>query len=279
MLNLRKWLTAITSLLLIVIFPTQGNAGFFSPDNNRTSLIISGTPLVTEIVKILAESFKKTHPNVDIFVENSKNEIAYSIMKRGNIDIALTSVILSKEQDTLLIRGTLFARGSLVVVVNEQNKIENITNKQAHDIYVGKIKNWRELGGPFKPIKLILPRDGTVELDIIKQVLNTNSETPAEMTIFKNCAKPRLDQLASDDAYITIVRRKEFNSIKIGRALKIDGFEAKDQAILSQLYPLYIGYYMAVLANQNQLAKEFVDFTLSEEGQKIITEQGQISVQ
>jgi len=279
MFYFNKWLPVLTLLLISSTLTSHAHAAVFSREPDRDTLILSGTPLITPIVRVLAEAFKKSHPTVDVFVENSKNDIAFNILKRGNIDVALTSVVLSPEQDTLLARGSLFARGALVVVANEANKVDDLKPQQIHDIYVGKIKNWRDLGGEDKAIKISLPMDGSVDLDLYKQVLNAALEMPSPTAVFIENSKARLEHVTRDEAELTFVRRWEFLSNKLGKLVKINGMEPTDQGILSQLYPLYIGYYMVLWGKENKIAQEFVDFTLSEEGQKIVAEQGQIAVQ
>jgi len=279
MFYFNKWLPVLTLLLISSTLTSHAHAAVFSREPDRDTLILSGTPLITPIVRVLAEAFKKSHPTVDVFVENSKNDIAFNILKRGNIDVALTSVVLSSEQDTLLARGSLFARGALVVVANEANKVDDLKPQQIHDIYVGKIKNWRDLGGEDKAIKISLPMDGSIDLDLYKQVLNAALEMPSPTAVFIENSKARLEHVTRDEAELTFVRRREFLSNKLGKLLKINGMEPTDQGILSQLYPLYIGYYMVLWGKENKIAQEFVDFTLSEEGQKIVAEQGQIAVQ
>jgi len=279
MFYFNKWLPVLTLLLISSTLTSHAHAAVFSREPDRDTLILSGTPLITPIVRVLAEAFKKSHPTVDVFVENSKNDIAFNILKRGNIDVALTSIVLSSEQDTLLARGSLFARGALVVVANEANKVDDLKSQQIHDIYVGKIKNWRDLGGEDKAIKISLPMDGSIDLDLYKQVLNAALEMPSPTAVFIENSKARLEHVTRDEAELTFVRRREFLSNKLGKLLKINGMEPTDQGILSQLYPLYIGYYMVLWGKENKIAQEFVDFTLSEEGQKIVAEQGQIAVQ
>ena len=47
---------------------------------------------------------------------------------------------------------------ALVVFVNKNNPVDNITFQQLRDIYLGKIKNWKQLGGNDAPIELYARR-------------------------------------------------------------------------------------------------------------------------
>jgi len=47
---------------------------------------------------------------------------------------------------------------ALVVVVNENSSVDGITLDQVKKVFTGKIKNWKELGGPDAPLKLFVRR-------------------------------------------------------------------------------------------------------------------------
>src|ERR1700733_2035806 len=51
----------------------------------------------------------------------------------------------------------------VVPIVSSDNPVSNVTLKQLHDIYLGRVTNWKELGGPDSPINLYAiapPLDG-----------------------------------------------------------------------------------------------------------------------
>jgi len=275
---IRKCLLLLSLFFIAPSSISMANADFLSKEKNRISLIIAGTPFFTPIIRILGESFKSKHPEVDIFVDDAQQQIAFNLLKRGNLDIAIMAATLSPDQDTLLARSFSFARGALIAVINERNSIETLTPNNLRDVYSGKIENWKDLGGTSGPIKIILPSDGSLDLYLYKQVLGTLDQ-PSKTGTFIDNAKARLEQVANDPLKITFVRRREFLSNKIGKLLKINNYGISEQEILSQLYPLYISYSLVLWGEDNLLAKQFVDFSLSEEGQKIIIEQGQIGLQ
>lgn len=46
------------------------------------------------------------------------------------------------------------ARDGIAIIVNQANPVESLTIAQVRDIFSGKIKNWRELGGKNMPVKV-----------------------------------------------------------------------------------------------------------------------------
>jgi len=47
---------------------------------------------------------------------------------------------------------------ALSVIVHKSNPVNNLTTQQIKDIYIGKINNWKQLGGPDQPIELYVRR-------------------------------------------------------------------------------------------------------------------------
>ncbi len=42
----------------------------------------------------------------------------------------------------------------MVVIVQSQNNIDNLTTDQVHSIFLGQVTNWKDVGGPEMPIQV-----------------------------------------------------------------------------------------------------------------------------
>lgn len=56
---------------------------------------------------------------------------------------------------------TLVAKDALAVYVNKSNAVSNLSLAQVQDIFSGKIKNWKDVGGPALPIQVVIPSTKT----------------------------------------------------------------------------------------------------------------------
>ena len=61
---------------------------------------------------------------------------------------------ICKEKNVTL-TGHKVALDGIVPVVHPSMKINDITTEQLRDIYNGKIKSWKELGGPDRPVSVV----------------------------------------------------------------------------------------------------------------------------
>jgi len=280
MFNINRSFLINFILMCLILNLSYAKADIFKNSENRRSLIISGSAVATPFTRVLAENFKKDHPLIDVFIDDSKGSIALNGLKRGAIDIALTVSALSVEEDTMLMKGFLFARGSIVVVVNQENKINNITYDQFVKVWSGEITNWKQLGGDNSELNFIIPPGDSIDLDLYKQILN-NGVDPVSKSRPISTAKERLLYVTNDKNSLTIVRRREYNTIQMGKKISLNGYEANPQSVLSSLYPLYIGFFMNIYGEtgqKNQDVIDFIKFAQSERGQRILEEQGQVPV-
>ena len=159
---------------------------------------------------------------------------------------------------------------ALAVIVNKKNPVNNLTTAHIKDIYLGKINNWKQVGGPDAPIKLYVRKgkvsgvgyairqyvfqDSGIEFASHKEV---KSSGPLEKAVVK-------DQYAMGITGISSARK---------RNVKIIGFDGKTPSyenVKQGKYGLYRPLYLVTSPNPSKKAREFVRFASSKEGRAII---------
>lgn len=65
------------------------------------------------------------------------------------------------------------AKDSIVVIVNKDNPVSNLSKDQLKAINTGKAKNWKEVGGPDLPIKVVTSHAGSATRNVFaKQMMD-----------------------------------------------------------------------------------------------------------
>ncbi len=169
---------------------------------------------------------------------------------------------------------------ALVVVVNKDNPVDNITTEQLKAVLTGKIKNWKELGGPDAPLTLYVRKGKISGVGLMARELifnNHNQEFAADAKKMKSSGP--LERAISRDKYgigVTgISSAKKRTKLKI---LKVDGVAPTKENIASGKYPFYRPLYLVTKESPSGEVKKFIEFALSPEGQKIIAEQGTVTL-
>jgi len=70
----------------------------------------------------------------------------------------------------------IVAVDSLVVIVNPDNPVQELTTQQVSDIFAGKITNWKELGGDDAEIALFDRQDGSGTRSVFQSKVNNGEE-------------------------------------------------------------------------------------------------------
>jgi phosphate transport system substrate-binding protein len=172
-------------------------------------------------------------------------------------------------------KAHVIAMDGIAVIVNPSNKISGITKKQALDIYTGKVSDWSELGQEAGKI-VVLSRDsasGTFE---------------AFGALALGGEKVRADALmqASNQAIASMVAKTPgaIGYVGLGyvtdsiKAIQVEGVSPSSQTVLSGKYPYSRPLFMYTNGEAKGTAKDLINFILSKEGQKLVVEEGFVSL-
>ncbi len=181
------------------------------------------------------------------------------------------------EKNTRLIQ---VAWDALVVVVNKKNRISNITTKQLKDILLGKITNWKEVGGKDRPIKLVIRKSKINGVSfMLREMLfgDTNIDFRAD-AIVKKSSGPVEKFVEKDVDAIAVSGISSAKKRKGLKFLKLDGVAPTKKNIIAGKYPYVRPLYLTVGPNPSKEVKDFIRYALSDEGQSIISRQGTVSL-
>jgi phosphate transport system substrate-binding protein len=161
--------------------------------------------------------------------------------------------------------GTLIAKDAIAVLVNSNNPITELSSEQLRDIFTGKITNWAELGG----------EDLLIRPYVVKPASATRHVFAATVLAGENYHNV---ETISPDVRIALLVAQERGGIGqlsfafLGdrhgiKTLIVDGQEA---SVNNPDYPITRPLYIATHGQPSGKVKNFLDWTLSPQGQEII---------
>jgi phosphate transport system substrate-binding protein len=127
----------------------------------KTTIVIDGSTTVGPIAKAFAEYYMRQHPGVNITVSESGSGNGAKSLINGVCDVAdMSRFMKDKEFAAAVEKGItpvahVVAVDGIAMITHPGNPISDLTVDQVRDIYMGRIDNWRKLGGPDVPITAI----------------------------------------------------------------------------------------------------------------------------
>lgn len=247
------------------------------------SLVLKGSDtLGAKFVPQLAEAFKAKHPGTtfNIAAEGSATGIAAIIDGTAQIGMSSRKVELT-EQSAAAAKGvrfqeTIVSHDAIAVIVNASSPITKLTKKQVEQIFTGDVTDWSAVGG----------KAGTISI----YTRNTSSGTFKD---FKGLAMKKRDYAASSqkmagNEQIAAEVAKNPNGVGyVGLAyvkaagvkvVPVEGIEPSDETVRAGKYPYARETYFYTNGAPTGEAKEFIDFTIGEEGQKIARQVGFVPI-
>jgi len=166
---------------------------------------------------------------------------------------------------------------ALVVIVNKKNPVDNISFDQLQKLYLGKIKNWKELGGNDAPVELYARKSKMSGVGrTLRELVFANFEQDFVATHMVKSSGPLEKGIVKNinGVGVTGVSSAKRRDVKI---LKLNGKEPSYDNIKSGKYVLYRPLYLVVNpSNTDPGIKDFINYAVSREGQNIIRKQGTV---
>jgi len=276
MKNLKK-LTQIFVAVTLIIFLLSG----VNVLATETIVVIKGSTTVLPIAQSCAEVFMDENPKISISVQGGGSGVGIASLIDGTCNIADASrPIKDKEVATAKEKGinpvtNIVARDAIAVAVHPSNGINGLTLEQIKAIYTGEISNWSNLGGSDQSI-VIISRDSS----------SGTFETFNELALDGEKVRPDALLQASNSAVATTVANTPgaIGYIGLGyvsekvKAISVDNVMPSKETVNSGDYALARPLFMYTDGEPTGAVKKFLDFVMSEEGQKLVEENGYISL-
>jgi phosphate transport system substrate-binding protein len=247
------------------------------------TIVIKGSDtLGAKLVPQLAEQFKSQHPGTtfDIAAEGSATGFAALIDKTAAIGMASRPAkpeeIANGKAKGVEMKETIVAYDGIAVIVNSANSIKGLTKKQVEQIFTGEVNDWRAVGGSGGKISVY--------------TRNTSSGTYAEfkeLAMKKRDYAPDSQKLAGNEQIAQEVGKNPNGVGYVGLAytkaigikvVPIDGAMPSKESVLAKKYPYARPTFYYTNGEPTGAVKEFVDFTIAPEGQKIVEQVGFVPI-
>jgi phosphate transport system substrate-binding protein len=244
-------------------------------------LSLKGSTTVLPIAQKCAEAYMADHPDVKITLSGGGSGNGVKAIIDGTADIGNASrFIKAKEVQLASSKGVYpvpfrVALDCIAPVVHPSNTVKNLTIDQLMNIYLGNIKNWKEVGGKDSEI-VVISRDsssGTFEV-WEKMVMHKKRVMPRALTVPSNGAIAQtISKTPGAIGYVGLgYMTKDL------KALHVNGIEPTAENTLNGTFPIARPLFMFTNGWPKGETMSFLAFVTSKRGQELVVEAGSIPI-
>lgn len=234
---------------------------------DESKIDIVGSTSVQPVAEKLVEAYEQSHPDVKINVQGGGSSVGIKSAEEGSADIGMSSKELDEKSN---LKEYELGKDGIVIAVNPDNSVSDLSNDQLKAIFSGEITNWKEVGGKDAPINVVTREEGSGTLDAFEGIVMGDSKIKdgAVVQSSTEAVKQSVAQNPNAIGFVSFAHMSD--DVK---ALDINGVAPTSEAIADGTYELQRPFLFLTNGEPTGDVKEFIDWVLSKEGTKILEEE------
>jgi phosphate transport system substrate-binding protein len=242
-------------------------------DPRYQTLTIAGSTSVQPFAEKLAEVYMQHHPGLLINVQGGGSSAGIMAVQQRAADIGASSRELNESEKNL--HELVIAWDGIAIIVNPACKLDDLSLIDLHQIFEGKLTNWKALGLAPHGIHVITREEGSGTRTAFEELVMKKTEiTPQALVQDSNGA---VREIVANDPYAIGFISCGLVSQQV-KALAIDGVSPTGANIKKNTYKLTRRFLFVTLNKPEGQVKDFDDFVLSQIGQMLLEKEGLIGV-
>lgn len=232
------------------------------------SITAVGSSALQPLVETVAEEYQNKFPGKFINVQGGGSGTGLSQVQSGAVEIGNSDLFAEEKSgiDASKLVDHKVATVGITPIVNKKVGVTDLKMTQLRDIFLGEIKNWKEVGGADQEI-VILNRAagsgtrGTFE----KWVLEGKTAIRAQEQDSSGMVRQIVADTPGAISYVA------FSYVsKDVATLKVDGVEPTDENVTTNDWKIWAYEHMYTKGKPDALTQDFLDYILSAEVQEEI---------
>jgi len=267
----------VTLILLLAALPGMA----------ANKIRVAGSTTVLPIVAEAAKHYRLTHPDTVLTVSGGGSGVGIASIDQGTVDIGMASRSLTEQEKHRLagrVKVVPVARDAIAAAISKavyEGGVTQLSLSQIAAIYRGKIKNWNQLGGPDARILAIdkEPSRGTRHVFAAVVLGNAMARAPGA-SIVTGSNNEEQAAIANSDQAIGMLSNAWLNDKVRAVAVGEPGRAVLPtiEHIADGRYPIQRALNVLLPEKSSPEVAAFVDFLLSERGQKIVQQIGYLPI-
>jgi phosphate transport system substrate-binding protein len=284
MIRTKRSAILIVSMLLVaaLIAACSGTSTPGAPvtenATDNSTVTVSGSTTVQPLAEKLAEAFMTENTGIRIDVQGGGSSVGVKAAGQGTSDIGMASREIKDSEIAEFPNLKIFviARDGIAIVAHPDTPVSDLSIEQVRDIFSGKITNWKDLGGEDQNIIIISREEGSGTRSAFEEMVMGEDALIAATAILQpsnGSIRTTISTTPYSIGYLSFGYLDE--TVK---TISIGGVAPTEPNAADGSYPIVRPLNMLTNGEPAGAVKAFLDFILSEAGQKLVAEDGYIPV-
>lgn len=249
-------------IFFVIIIGGVLSLGFGGPER----IDIVGSTSVQPVAEKLVEEYNINHSDVKINVQGGGSSLGIKTAHEGIADIGMSSKELD-DDDKQSLKEYEIGRDGIVLVVNTNNNVSDLTKNQLKDIFSGKITNWKEVGGSDNEIHVVVREAGSGTLNAFEDIVMNDTKIKSDAVV-QSSTEAVKQSVKQDENAVGFVSFAHLSSDV--NAINVEGISPTNVTIADGSYELQRPFLFVVKGEPTGELKEFIEWTNGPEAQKIL---------
>ena len=254
-----------------------------TPETKKTelsgSITAAGSTALQPLAELGAKSFLDKNPGATVNVQGGGSGTGLKLVLEGSVEIGNSDIYAKDKEgiDAAALKDNKVCVIGVAAVTNPKSKVESLTKKQLIDIFTGKIKNWKEVGGADMKVTVInRPKSSGTRATFKEFALDKKEEVAGLTQDSSGAVKQAVKQTDGAISYLALSYFADAANKEGLNILKIDGVSANAENISTDKYKVWAYEHMYTKGEPTEITKAFLDYMVSPEMKAGITKLGYI---
>jgi phosphate transport system substrate-binding protein len=246
-------------------------AGPEIPELHSGWLTFAGSTTAQPLIAKLGEAYRARHPGVEFEFVGGGSVVGIQLIHAGTVDVGMASRAL-RPDEAQGVESYRIATDVLAMVVHPTNLVETLTRVQLYDVYLGRVTNWAEVGGRDQAITVLVRDENSGTRGAFDELV-LDRQAPAAPNMVTTATAG--DMVARVAAIPGAIGYAGFGGLGTStKTLRINGVAPTLATVRDGTYNLVRPLLLLIGPSSRPEARDFVDFALSADGQRLVEQDG-----
>lgn len=263
---MKRIITIIITAVIIGGLGIGWTAAKRQPSLSKVTIV--GSSALQPLAEAVTNEYRTVNPRASITVQGGGSGTGLSQVQASAVDVGSSDIFAEQKDgiDKRKLQDHLVAVSGIVPIVNRNLGIKDLSLAQLRQIYTGQVSNWRQLGGPDRPIT------------VINRAAGSGTRVAFEQVVLKEQRSINAQEQDSNGTVKEIVARTPGAISYISAAylspqvqpLKIAGIAATAKNITTNRWPLWSYEHMYTQRKPTKATQQFINYMQSKQVQQTL---------